>query len=77
MTEAFESQTEADLVDRIRTGSEYRPDMAPVAVEADQIVGHVMIDGCWVPASTVIARSSCSRRSPYCHPISSTALVRR
>lgn len=48
MTEAFESQAEADLVDRIRTGSEDRPDMAPVGVEADQIVGHVMIDGCWV-----------------------------
>ncbi|WP_168990148.1 GNAT family N-acetyltransferase [Yimella sp. RIT 621] len=48
MTEAFESHAEADLVDRIRTGSEYRPDMALVAVEADQIVGHVMIDGCWV-----------------------------
>lgn len=48
VTKAFESQAEADLVDRIRTGSEYRPDMALVAVEADQIVGHVMIDGCWV-----------------------------
>lgn len=48
VTEAFESHAEADLVDRIRTGSEYRPDMALVAVEDDQIVGHVMIDGCWV-----------------------------
>ena len=40
---AFGSQTEADLVDRIRASPEYVPEMALVAERAGEIVGHVMI----------------------------------
>ena len=40
---AFKSDTEADLVDRIRASPEYVPAMALVAEAAGAIVGHVMI----------------------------------
>lgn len=46
--DAFGSETEADLVDRIRRSPEYRPDLSFVAVHDGRIVGHVMIDGCVV-----------------------------
>jgi putative acetyltransferase len=42
---AFRSDTEADLVDRIRASGEYVPEMALVAQVDDEIVGHVMISG--------------------------------
>lgn len=42
---AFGSIAEAELVDRIRASPEYRPDMALVAEDDGQIVGHVMISG--------------------------------
>ena len=42
---AFGSETEADLVDRIRTSPEYVPEMALVAEVDGVIVGHVMISG--------------------------------
>ncbi len=40
---AFESDAEADLVDRIRASPEYVPEMALVAEVGGEIVGHVMI----------------------------------
>ena len=40
---AFESEAEAQLVDRIRASPEYVPEMALVAELDGQIVGHVMI----------------------------------
>ena len=40
---AFGSQTEADLVDRIRASPEYVPELALVAERDGEIVGHVMI----------------------------------
>lgn len=40
---AFGSETEALLVDRIRTSPEYVPEMALVAEVDGEIVGHVMI----------------------------------
>jgi len=40
---AFGSQTEADLVDRIRASPEYVPEIALVAERDGAIVGHVMI----------------------------------
>jgi putative acetyltransferase len=40
---AFESDVEAELVDRIRASPEYVPEMALVAEVAGEIVGHVMV----------------------------------
>ncbi|GGB25741.1 N-acetyltransferase [Flexivirga endophytica] len=45
---AFGKQMEADLVRAIRDDACYRPAMSFVAVEGDDIVGHVMVDGCWI-----------------------------
>lgn len=42
---AFKSDTEADLVHRIRASPEYVPAMALVAEASGEIVGHVMISG--------------------------------
>lgn len=49
---AFGSDVEADLVRAIRTDPCYRPELSFVAVDSDEIVGHVMIDGCWVRSAT-------------------------
>lgn len=48
VAEAFKSEVEADLVDRIRESPQYRPDLSFVAVDGGEVVGHVMIDGCVV-----------------------------
>jgi putative acetyltransferase len=40
---AFQSEAEAELVDRIRASDEYVPEMALVAEADGEIVGHVMI----------------------------------
>ena len=45
---AFGSDTEADLVERIRASDEYRPELSFVAADSGEVVGHVMIDGCVV-----------------------------
>jgi len=45
---AFESDVEACLVRTIRSDPCYRPQMSFVAVDRDETVGHVMLDGCWV-----------------------------
>lgn len=45
VAEAFASQAEALLVDRIRQSLEYIADMALVALVGDDVVGHVMISG--------------------------------
>lgn len=42
---AFGSDTEADLVDRIRASPEYVPEMALLAELGGEVVGHVMISG--------------------------------
>lgn len=43
---AFDSQAEADLVQRIRDSASYQPDMSLVAVvDGGLVVGHVMISG--------------------------------
>ena len=44
--DAFKSGVEASLVDSIRADACYRPDLALVAEEDGEIVGHVMIDSC-------------------------------
>lgn len=46
--DADEGPGVADLVRAIREDDCYRPGMAFVAVDGDETVGHVMIDGCWV-----------------------------
>ena len=43
---AFQSDVEADLVDRIRDDACYRPTMALVAERDGEIVGHVMVSDC-------------------------------
>jgi putative acetyltransferase len=43
VTAAFGSQREADLVEAIRASPEYIPDLALVAEEDGEIVGHVMV----------------------------------
>lgn len=45
---AFEADMQPDLVRAIRGDPCYRPAMSFVAVEGAQVVGHVMLDGCWV-----------------------------
>src|SRR5690606_31812198 len=42
---AFQSDAEADLVDRIRASVEYVAEMALVAEVDGEVVGHVMISG--------------------------------
>lgn len=42
---AFGSPAEADLVDRVRSSPEYRPELALVAEVDGDVVGHVMISG--------------------------------
>ena len=45
VADAFGSDAEADLVDRIRVSPEYAPEMALVAELDGEIAGHVMISG--------------------------------
>ncbi|MBO1768214.1 N-acetyltransferase [Allobranchiibius sp. GilTou38] len=49
---AFESDLQPDLVRAIRNDACYRPAMSFVAIEGSQVVGHVMLDGCWVRSTT-------------------------
>ncbi len=44
--DAFGSQTEVELVERIRASPEYLPELALVAELDGEIVGHIMISGC-------------------------------
>jgi len=45
---AFGSPAEADLVERIRASTHYRPELALVAEVAGEVAGHVMISGATV-----------------------------
>ncbi len=42
---AFASDTEADLVDAIRSSEHYVPELALVATDGGEVVGHTMISG--------------------------------
>ena len=45
VTAAFDSPAIGELVDRIRASSEYRAELAMVAVDGERVIGHVMISG--------------------------------
>lgn len=47
---AFGSAAEADLVERIRASPEYVAEMALVATEDEEVIGHVMISGAVIGA---------------------------
>lgn len=49
---AFESETEADLVEAIRTSEHYIAEMALVAEMGGELVGHVMISGATLRSHT-------------------------
>ncbi|MBO1754738.1 GNAT family N-acetyltransferase [Allobranchiibius sp. CTAmp26] len=49
---AFESDMQPDLVRAIRTDACYRPGLSFVAIEGTQVIGHVMLDGCWVRSAS-------------------------
>ncbi|BAN00966.1 GNAT family N-acetyltransferase [Ilumatobacter coccineus] len=61
---AFDSDVEADLVDRIRASPEYVPDMALVAEVDGDVVGHVMVSG------AVLRSAMTDRRISMLSPLS-------
>lgn len=48
VVDAFGDARLGDLVEAIRASPEYRPELSLVAVEDNEVIGHVMIDGCLV-----------------------------
>lgn len=60
---AFQSEAEAELVDRIRASAEYVPEMALVAVVDGEVVGHVMI------SHAVIRNADAERRIAMLSPL--------
>ncbi|MEL6890837.1 MAG: N-acetyltransferase [Actinomycetota bacterium] len=63
VAEAFGSEVEADLVDRIRSSPEFVPEMALVAVTGGEVVGHVIVSG------ATIRSDSGSRRISMLSPL--------